>query len=89
MEDQIDAKEIERRRAYGDYITGLQRAREALWGVIVDYTKARVRDYHFMDHKVSTFWRCDQSPVGMCIFNLDKHGRERDCRYCGGPLERK
>lgn len=55
--------------------------------------KAHIPDFHFLDHRVSTFWKCDRSPIGWCVFNLrvDNGYRiiETTCRYCGGPVERK
>lgn len=50
-----------------------------------------IPDFHFLDYKVSTFWTCEESPIGMCVWALDK-GRFHlncQCRYCGGPVERK
>jgi hypothetical protein len=50
---------------------------------------AHVKDFHFLDHKVSTFWDCDKSTIGMCVFKLDDWGRPTSCIYCHGPVERK
>lgn len=46
-------------------------------------------DFHFLDYRVSTFWECDDSPAGMCIFELNDHGAMTKCHFCGGPPERK
>jgi len=70
-------------------ILQMQREREMLWVDIEDLVKIVVDDYHFLSYQVSTFWTCEKSPVGMCIFHLDDHGQPHDCRYCGGPVERK
>lgn len=51
--------------------------------------EACIPDFSFLDHRVSLFWECDASPVGMCVFNLDENGRTTECRYCGDPEERK
>lgn len=48
-----------------------------------------IPDFHFLDHRVSTFWKCEKSPIGYCVFFLDLNGREMLCRYCAGPKERK
>ncbi len=50
-----------------------------------------IHDFHFLEYKVSTFWTCEESPIGMCVWELDE-GRFHlgcHCRYCGGPVERK
>lgn len=41
--------------------------------------------------KVSHFWRCEKSPIGMCVWELGDQGFNIDCvcRYCRGPVERK
>jgi hypothetical protein len=48
-------------------------------------------DYHFMRYKVSLFWSCEQSPLGMCVFTINQQFPHnlQTCRYCGGPVERK
>jgi hypothetical protein len=51
--------------------------------------KQYVEGFHFMDHSVSTFWTCEQSTIGYCVFRLDEKGRKQECIYCGGPVERK
>ena len=56
---------------------------------IRELARQEIPDFHFMDHEVSTFWTCDSSPLGMCVFNLDEMGRKTVCRYCGKPTERK
>ena len=56
---------------------------------IDDIARAHIPDFHFLDHRVSTFWTCDGSPIGMCVFLLNDRGHATECRYCGGPEERK
>ncbi len=53
--------------------------------------KSKIPDFHFLDYKVSTFWPCDKSPIGMCVWKLDQGRLHIDCkcRYCGNPVERK
>lgn len=51
--------------------------------------KEYIPDFHFMDHMVSTFWRCDKSPIGMCVFHLNTIGKPTECRYCYEPNIRK
>ncbi len=58
---------------------------------INELAKTHIHDFHFLDHKVSTFWKCEKSPIGMCVWDLHE-GRFYlgcHCRYCGGPVERK
>lgn len=70
-------------------IQGHQRAIETLQQEIEAVAKRNITDYHFLDYSVSTFWTCDKSPIGMCVFNLDDYCRRTECRYCGDPDERK
>jgi len=75
-------------------IKAKQRKREQLWSEIEQIAKALIPDYHFLDHKVSTFWDCPDSPIGMCVWNTHEPGdiypsSHMTCRYCGGPVERK
>ena len=67
----------------------LERVRQIAWGDIEALARKLVPHYHFLDYRVSTFWSCEKSPVGMCVFKLNDLGRETVCRYCGDPLERK
>ena len=56
---------------------------------IDEIAKQHIPDFHFLNHQVSTFWECIWSPIGVCVFNLDDHGRCQHCRYCQNPVERK
>lgn len=56
---------------------------------ISELAKQAIPDFHFLDHQVSTFWICEKSPIGFCVFLIDDRGRLTECRYCGGPVERK
>ena len=61
---------------------------------IDDIAKEYIADFHFMDFMIKEcsygfFWDCDKSPIGVCVFKCDEYGRVRECRYCGGPVERK
>lgn len=58
-------------------------------GEASDIAKQHIPDYHFLDYRVSTFWTCDDSPIGMCVFKLNDNCQPTSCRYCGGPTERK
>ncbi len=54
--------------------------------------KSAVADYHFLDHRLSTFWDCATSPTGYCVFPILQVGQrtqEGGCRYCGNPVVRK
>lgn len=58
---------------------------------IRNIAKKSIPDFHFMDHKVSNFWRCNESPIGWCVWDISEKGFHIDCccYYCGGPVERK
>lgn len=53
--------------------------------------KQHIPDFHFLNHKVSNFWRCEKSPIGWCVWDISEHGFNLDCicHYCKGPVERK
>lgn len=70
-------------------IEEMSRHIEGCHSVVRDVAKAHIPDFHFLDYEVSLFWKCEQSPIGMCVFRLDDRGRQTSCRYCGGPVERK
>ena len=71
------------------HIMSIQTGIDVLNQHINDYAKLYIPDFHFMSHKVSTFWRCSGSPIGMCVFRIDNNGIIRECYYCGGQQERK
>lgn len=87
----VDRDEVMLRKARGDYVIGLGKAIEALKQDINDYAKAFYPEFHFMDHIVSRFWRCEKSPVGVCIFERGgvMHNLPTDCVFCHQPAERK
>lgn len=93
MKDKLSMKqsEEEMRKARGDYVIGLSKAIEALKGNINSYAKAFYPLFCFLDHSVSTFWRCSKSPIGVCIFELGgkQHNLQTDCIFCHQPAERK
>lgn len=70
-------------------ILRLQNEIDRLRMEIQDVAKEYVPDYHFLDYSVSTFWHCKDSPVELCVFEIDNHGRKTICRYCGNPNTRK
>lgn len=72
-----------------DKILERQRMIDALRFEINAIAEEHIADFHFLSHKISTEWICDDSPVGMCVFELDREGRTLNCRYCGEPEERK
>jgi len=70
-------------------IKRLKRESQDLLNKIENIVRKIIPDYHFLDFSVSTFWTCNKSPVGMCVFILDNVGRRTICRYCEEPVERK
>lgn len=70
-------------------IQELNREIEHKYSQIRDIAHKHIPDFHFLDYEVSTFWTCETSPIGMCVFTLDDYGRKTDCRYCHNPVERK
>lgn len=37
----------------------------------------------------ATSWKCETSPIGHCVYDLDEDPCEDECLYCGDPRERK
>lgn len=75
----------------GALIRAKQRMIELIEHDIEELARTHIPDYHFLDYKVSTFWRCEKSPIGMCVWSR-RNGEFNNyctCRYCGGPVERK
>lgn len=75
--------------ARAKHIKSIQTSIDVLNQHIRDYAKLYIPNFHFMSHRVSTFWECKGSPIGMCVFKIDDWGRPKDCYYCGEPEERK
>lgn len=53
--------------------------------------KLYIPEFHFLNHRVSNFWKCDASPIGWCVWDISKRGFHIDCQcyFCKGPVERK
>lgn len=51
--------------------------------------KEHIFDFHFIDHKVSNFWKCELSPIGWCVWYFNMNGVNQGCRYCLQPVSRK
>lgn len=58
---------------------------------INEYAAKVIPEFHFLNHQVSTFWECDKSPIGVCVWDISEKGFHIDCTcyYCGDPVERK
>lgn len=59
---------------------------------IMSIGKKFIPKFHWLDHKVSTFWTCADSPIGMCVFSrhlTDVGLTTGGCIYCHQPEERK
>jgi hypothetical protein len=58
---------------------------------IDEIAKIHIPDFHFLSHKVSSFWKCNKSPIGWCVWDIDKRGYHINvtCYYCHNPVERK
>lgn len=72
----------------------MQRKIDECNSYIDSIAKAHFPDFHFMSHQVSTFWDCEESPIGMCIFeklgfDSCNHVVLGDCVFCHQPSERK
>lgn len=76
-------------RAYHDQIEAFRFQIDMANGRISELARQAIPDFHFLDHQVSTFWTCEKSPIGFCVFLINDRGRLEGCRYCGGPVERK
>ncbi len=78
-----------------EYIQERRRTIDRARHEIRECAAANIEDYHFLRYEVSTFWTCDDSPIGMCLWMIEDgkgeliHAANWVCRYCGGPTERK
>ncbi len=72
-------------------IKNCQERIDGLYQLINDIAKTYISDFCWLDHKVSTLWECEESPIGMCVYNLNEgvFNINCRCRYCGNPVERK
>lgn len=48
-----------------------------------------IEDLHDIDLYQGDEWECELSPIGRCIYRLDKYGNKYECVFCGEPEERK
>lgn len=83
----MDAKQ----RFARDAILAMGRTQDALQKEIDGLAKKAIPDFHFLDHKVSMFWECEKSPIGLCVWDTRQRGFHIDCccYYCKQPVERK
>lgn len=82
----------EHREAIANRIKGYRNSIDTLNSAINELAKLYIKDFHWMDYKVSTFWECEESPIGMCVFKIEECRSvfiPTYCRYCHGPVERK
>lgn len=85
-------RSLEERKASRKFIQHMRRRIDDAYSEIASHASEHIPDFHFLDWKVSTFWPCDKSPIGMCVFPTHEHAIEHNlygCRYCGDPEERK
>lgn len=81
----MDSPEQFRRRIYvQDRI--IRDAQRQIRGI----AKESIPEFHFLNHEVSTFYECDKSPIGLCVWDVSEKGLHIDCHcyYCGNPVER-
>lgn len=81
----VDINVLWQTRLLAARIIEMQRQIDALRSDINRIAESHIDDFNFMSHRVSTFWDCEKSPIGMCVFELDREGRTLNCRYCGEP----
>ena len=89
-EQEIDIKNLSKEECTS-LIKEMRWHKDYLLGIIEDVARAHIKDYHFLDYKVSDFWTYEKSPIGMCVFKLHEGRFDLNCtcRYCGDPVERK
>ena len=71
-----------------DEILQFQREIDEIKHDINNIAQQYIDDFHFLDYEVSTLWRCEESPIGMCVYPIS-YNVDVGCRYCGEPKERK
>ena len=73
-------------------IQDIARQEYNLRGEVLSIARKLITNFSLTESEVSTFWTCDQSPIGMCVFKkVDVMGEiiMGECRYCHQPQERK
>lgn len=65
-----------------------EKLRENLLYDNMKIAREHIPEFHFMSHSISPLWYCDNSPIGICVFETDIYG-VHNCYYCGQPTERK
>lgn len=40
-------------------------------------------------YPISTFWNCQKSPIGCCMYSKNEDRAHDSCLFCGEPEERK
>ncbi len=43
----------------------------------------------YLWYPICTFWECEKSPIGCCIYNHNEDLAHDHCLFCGQPQERK
>ena len=82
--DEVKAKIVRLRKLSDEMLAEIERV-----------IRRHVPDHHFMYHRIvpcsyGFFWECEESPVGLCVYNIEKQtGATGSCRWCGNPKERK
>lgn len=76
----------------GAIIRGKRQESDRLLADINRIAQAHIPEFHWMDHEVHFLFRCDKSPIGMCV-HTKKWGLHTiiygDCIFCHNPWERK
>ncbi len=78
-------------KMYQYAIRTFQGASDAALRKADEIAKEGIPEFHFLNHKVSNFWDCEKSPIGVCVWDISERGYHIDCScyYCGDPVERK
>lgn len=46
-------------------------------------------EFDWMYQVITREWKCDNSPVGYCVYDIIEDPAHDDCLFCGQPEERK
>lgn len=49
--------------------------------------QSKIPGWHFSN--VVGSWDCDESPLGLCVYDITHDPAEDNCIYCNEPNERK
>lgn len=70
-------------------IQELRREQEILEAKVSQVAQEGMPEYNSLWYVISDFWKCEKSPIGLCVYDDEKDQYHDDCIFCHNPEERK